>query len=308
MQTILGSGGVIGNNLARALTAYTSSIKLVSRNPKKVNETDILDPADLTDAAAIDSVVKGSAIVYLVAGLPYKTTVWQKNWPVIMTNVISACKKNQAKLVFFDNVYAYGKVNGWMTEETPLNPCSKKGEVRSAIASQLMDEVKKGNLQGMIVRAADFYGPKTPLSFITAMILDKLVKGKKAQLMLTDKTKHSLTFTPDAGSATALLGNTISAYNQVWHAPTDSAVITGKEFVELCAKELSVEPNYQVLKKWMMQMAGLFVPIIRETIEMLYQNESDYLFCSKKFENAFPDFRCTTYSEGVKACIADFKK
>jgi nucleoside-diphosphate-sugar epimerase len=308
MQTILGSGGVIGNNLAKALTAYTTSIKLVSRHPAKVNQTDILHSADLLDAGAISAAVNGSEIVYLVAGLPYKTSIWQKQWPAIMDNVIKACKESQSKLVFFDNVYAYGKVNGWMTEETPLNPCSNKGNVRAAIASQLMDEVKKGNLQAMIVRAADFYGPKTPLSFITVMILEKLAKGKKAQLMLNDNTRHSLTFTPDAGSATALLGNTTSAYNQVWHAPTDPGVITGKEFVELCAKELSIEPNYQVLKKWMMQMAGLFVPIIRETIEMLYQNESDFLFSSRKFEKAFPDFRYTTYNEGVKASIADLKK
>ena len=31
-----------------------------------------------------------------------------------------------AKLIFFDNVYMYGKVNGIMTEETAFNPCSKK--------------------------------------------------------------------------------------------------------------------------------------------------------------------------------------
>ena len=49
MQTILGAGGPIGIELAKALTAYTSKIRLVNRNPVKVNETDQLLAADLSD-------------------------------------------------------------------------------------------------------------------------------------------------------------------------------------------------------------------------------------------------------------------
>jgi hypothetical protein len=45
-----------------------------------------------------------------------------------MDNAIEACKRARAKLIFFENVYMYGKVSGPMTEETPFNPCSKKGE------------------------------------------------------------------------------------------------------------------------------------------------------------------------------------
>ena len=50
MQTILGANGTIGTLLAKELPAYTGEIRLVSRNPKKVNESDELFPADLTDA------------------------------------------------------------------------------------------------------------------------------------------------------------------------------------------------------------------------------------------------------------------
>ena len=51
-QTILGSGGAIGIELAKALTAYTTDIRLVSRNPKKVNPNDEVFPADCTVVAA----------------------------------------------------------------------------------------------------------------------------------------------------------------------------------------------------------------------------------------------------------------
>ena len=71
MQTILGSGGSIGGELARNLKEYTSDIRLVSRNPQKVNESDELMAVDLLDASNINEAVKGSTIVYVTIGFKY---------------------------------------------------------------------------------------------------------------------------------------------------------------------------------------------------------------------------------------------
>ena len=108
MQTILGAGGAIGIPLAKELVRYSDKIRLVGRNPKKINPADELFNADITDYNQIMEAVKGSEIVYLVAGLKYDLTVWQIQWPSIMKNVIDACKKHNSKLLFFDNVYMYG--------------------------------------------------------------------------------------------------------------------------------------------------------------------------------------------------------
>jgi hypothetical protein len=64
-----------------------------------------------------------------------------------------------AKLIFFDNVYMYGKVTGPMTEEMPFNPSSQKGEIRAKMATMLLDEIKAGGVRALIARSADFYGP-----------------------------------------------------------------------------------------------------------------------------------------------------
>ena len=138
-----------------------------------------------------------------------------------MTNVINACKETGAKLIFFDNVYMYGKVNGWMTEETPFNPCSKKGEVRAAIVNQLLQEMKAGNLQALIARCADFYGP---IGFKTSvpnlLVIQNLLKGKKAQWLADADQPHSITYVPDAAKALYLLANKPDAFGQTWHLPT----------------------------------------------------------------------------------------
>jgi len=307
MQTILGSSGVIGKEVAKELhKSYTKDIRLVSRNPIQVNPSDELFKADLLNTNQVMEAVKGSEVVYLTVGIQYSAKIWAEQWPVIMRNVVDACVAHKAKLVFFDNVYAYGKVDGVMTENTSYNPCSKKGTIRLQAINMMMDEVKKGDLEGLIARAPDFYGPGTPLSLVNVTVFENYAKGKKAQWMGDAKKKHSFIYTPDAGKATAILGNTSSAFNQVWHLPTDQNTLTGKEFIDLAAKAFGAKPSYMVVPKWMLQMIGLFNPIIKESVEMLYQNEVDYLFDSSKFEKAF-DFNTTSYISGIQQAAQSYK-
>lgn len=310
MQTILGSGGAIGIELAKALTQYTTDIQLVSRNPKKLNETDTVLSADLLNADDVKKAVQGSSVVYVTVGFPYNLKVWQNSWPKFMESVIAACKKENCKLVFFDNMYMYDKdhLDG-MDEETPINPPSEKGKVRAQIAQMLMDEVKTGNLTALIARSADFYGPNIAnTSMLNETVIKNLAKGKKANWMGAADRKHSFTYTPDAGKATALLGNTPDAYNQVWHLPTAPDPYTGKEWVEHIAKALGAKPKMQVAPKWMLQLIGLFVPVMKEMPEMLYQYDRDYVFDSSKFEKRF-DMAPTPYTEGIAKVVAtDYHK
>jgi nucleoside-diphosphate-sugar epimerase len=306
MQTILGANGVIANNLAKSLPQYTNKIRLVSRNPKKINDSDEIFSADLLSQKQVDDAVANSKVVYLTAGLKYNIDVWQDQWPRIIQNVITACEKANAKLVFFDNVYALGKVKGWMTEESPLKPSSKKGEVRAKLVTMVTDEVKKGNLQAIIARAADFYGPETPLGIANILVLDNLRKGRRAMWLVNANMKHSWTYTPDAGKATALLGNTPSAFNQTWNLPTDKNALTGKEFIALSTAEFGYKPRYLLLAKFMTKITGAFDGNIKELYEMLYQYQYDYLFDSSKFEKAF-NFTPTSYQEGIKETVKSMR-
>ncbi len=306
MQVILGSNGVIGREITKALQEYNEPIRLVSRNPKKIHENNELFPADLKDAEQVQKAIQGCDVAYLTVGLEYKTRIWQKEWPLIMKNVIQACKAHGCKLLFFDNVYAYGKVDGWMTEESPIKPDSKKGQVRAEIAKMILDEVKAGDLKAIITRAPDFYGPETPLSFFNLMVIENMLKGKSPQWMINQDLKHSLIYTPDAGKACAILGNTESAFDQIWHLPTDRKALTGKEYVQLAGKIMGKEANTMVLKRWFLGVLGLFINAIKENMEMLYQVDSPYLFDSSKFEKAF-GFGPTDYEEGLRSTIESMK-
>jgi nucleoside-diphosphate-sugar epimerase len=299
MQTILGANGIIGQELSRHLPRYTSFIRQVSRNPQKVNPSDELIKADLLNYAETEKAVAGSKVVYLMAGLKYDVKVWQQQWPVVMRNTIDACKKHKAKLVFFDNVYAYGLVKGTMNEETPYNPISKKGEVRAKIATMLMEEVKSGNLNAIIIRAADFYGPGAKLSLIQSAVTERLKAGKKAQWIGDPKKIHTFTYTPDAGRTVAQLGNAEEAYNQVWHALTSAEKITGEEFVRRAYQVMNQpDKGIQAMGKTGVRLVGLFVPVLREFVEMMYQFEEEYIFDSTK-ASTFLNEQATSYAVGI---------
>ncbi len=309
MQTILGSGGIIAIELARLLPSYTDKVRLVSRNPEKVNDNDELVKADLTNEADVMDAVEGSEVAYLTVGLPYSAKAWGQLWPKVIENVIAACVKHNTRLVFFDNIYMYDPdyLNG-MDENTPINPSSKKGKVRARIAQMILDEVEKGNLTALIARCADYYGPKIERNgMVREMIFKKLTAGAKADWLCSANHKHSVTYTPDAAKATAILGNSEDAFNQVWHLPTSPNPPTGKEWIEAIATELGVKARFRVAPKFLVRIMGLFIPIMKEMVEMLYQYDRDYVFNSDKFESKF-DFKPTPYLEGIKEIVkSDYK-
>ena len=104
LHTILGANGTIATELVPILQENKEAIRLVSRHPKPFDNAEII-AADLLNEEQVVKAVAGSDIVYLLAGLEYNHKVWQRDWPVIMSNVINACKAAKAKLIFFDNVY-----------------------------------------------------------------------------------------------------------------------------------------------------------------------------------------------------------
>lgn len=306
MQTILGASGQIGRELAVFLKRdFTGDIRLVSRQPRRVNDTDSLFAADLRDLVQTRRAVAGTEIAYLTAGLPMDTSLWAAQWPVMMRNVIDACAAENCRLVFLDNTYMYPQTATPHTEDTPFRPHGGKGRVRAAIAQELLAAMAQQRVQAMICRAPEFYGPGLTQSITNATIIDSLKRGGKAKVFLRDDTLRTLIWTPDASRAMALLGNTPDAYGQTWHLPCDDGRLTYRQFIALAAEIFGVEPRYTVLKRWQLALAGLFSNTVREASELLPRYAADNIFVSDKFKRRFPEFRVTSYREGLTAIHAE---
>jgi nucleoside-diphosphate-sugar epimerase len=298
MHTILGAGGAVANALTRELLNNNETIRLVSRKAIQPAGKNITwKKADLLNYNELLEAVKGSTVIYLTAGLVYDKNIWQQQWPVIMQNFINLGKETGARLIFFDNVYMYGLVNGPMLETTPYNPGSVKGEVRAKIATQLLDEAKAGNIHASIARGADFYGTDNMNSFVDMMVLDKYAKKQSAQWIGDPNKLHNFSYIPDMGKGMFLLGQNPESDNQIWHMPTAKPV-TGQQFIEMAAGIYGVQPKYMAVNKLMLWTYGLFNKTVMGTVEMYYQYNHDYNFNSDKFEKAF-NFEPTNYKDGI---------
>lgn len=300
MQTILGANGQIGEELARELKRnFTSDIRIVSRKATKVNDTDEVFSADLSiKEKAIES-VKGSEIAYFTLGLPISSDLWEKQFPLILRNVIDACKINGTKLVFFDNTYMYPQNDRVLTEDTIFDPVGRKGKVRKAMAEMMLKEMGSGALEAVICRAPEFYGPQKTQSITNSFIFNNIKDGKKLKVPLSDAKKRSLIWTPDASRATALIGNTPDAFGQTWHLPIDESHPTYKQFIELVSEIYGKNLKYAVIPKFIFNVGARFNKRVKELQELLPRYEHDNIFDDSKFRMRFPEFQVTSYRHGI---------
>ncbi|WP_312136058.1 NAD-dependent epimerase/dehydratase family protein [Sphingobacterium sp.] len=301
MQVILGANGQIGEELARELNRnFTSSIRIVSRTAKKVNETDEVFSADLLNIEEAIQAVKGAEIAYFTLGLPMDSDLWERTFPTILSNVIEACKINSAKLVFFDNTYMYPQDDKVLTEETPFSPLGRKGKVRKLMADMLQKEIGNNTLEVVICRAPEFYGPGKTQSITNSFIFDNIQKQKKLIVPISSRKRRSLIWTPDASRATALIGNTPTAYGQTWHLPVDETHPTYRELIDLTSNVYHRTFRYLVLPKVFFKIAAWFNPKVKELLELLPRYAYDNIFDDSKFKNHFSNFQVTTYKEGIE--------
>lgn len=301
MQTILGANGQIGEELARELKRnFTSDIRIVSRNAKKVNDTDTVFSADLSIREQAIEAVKGSEIAYFTLGLPISSDLWEQQFPLIIQNVIDACKINGAKLVFFDNTYMYPQDDRVLTEQTPFAPVGRKGKVRKAMAEMVLREMQTGGLEAVICRAPEFYGPSKTQSITNTLLFNNIKEGKKLKVPLSDTKKRSLIWTPDASRATALIGNTPDAFGQTWHLPVNKSHPNYKEFIALASDVYGRKLKYAVMPKVLFKIGSLFNKKVKELLELLPRYEHHNVFDDTKFRTRFPDFEVTTYRQGIE--------
>jgi nucleoside-diphosphate-sugar epimerase len=287
-HTILGAGGPVGKSLATALANLNKPVRLVSRQPLVTNNGQYWLKADLSVEQDVIDALEGTEVAYLTIGLPYSTKIWREYWPRVMKNVTTACLHHGVRLIFFDNIYAVSPNHlNPITESSPLQPCSKKGEIRAEVIRILMEAVEKKGLMGLIARSADFLTLEENKGIIRPLLYDRMIKHQRAQWICNAHVIHNFSYLPDLGKGTALLGTTPDVMQQVWNLPTDPTPMTGVDWIRMMAEEMPTSEKYTTISAGMIKFLGVFIPSMRELVEMLYQYDRDYFFDSSKFNRYF---------------------
>ncbi|MBX2873472.1 MAG: NAD-dependent epimerase/dehydratase family protein [Saprospiraceae bacterium] len=303
---VLGASGAVGKAVIQALQNRKLDVIAVARS---INRDDIpCRKADLLIPKQAMAAVQGGTHVYLCVGLPYNKAVWKRDFPILMMNVIEACKKGGARLIYLDNIYMYGPAPLAIPfdETHPQQAATQKGKARKKTTDLLLAAVQKAEIKALVGRAADFYGPGAVNSPFYMSFLDRMLQGKAPQSIAISGVKHTYAYVPDIGRALVALALEESTYGQVWHLPVGE-VITVEEMLDYYNATLGTDFKVSFLPAWMRKLLSLFIPTLKEVGEMNYQYETEYRMSFEKFRRQFPNFEVTSYKKGVEETVKYFQ-
>ncbi len=300
-HVILGTG-TIGTALAVELLGRGLQVRTVSRSggPDLDGAERLRGDLEEPDFAAASGA--GAAAVYQCLNPPYHQ--WPERFPGLQRAAIAAARHDGARLVSFENVYAYGDTGGSpITEDLPLNASTKKGRVRADMANELADLHARGEVEVATARASDYFGPgATVQSQLGERVIGRALAGKSAQVIGDPSTRHSYTYAPDAARVLATLGTDDRASGHVWHVPNAPARPT-TEIIDMIGTELGRDIKVSPAPKLVLRLMGLFNPVVRELDEMLYEFEQPFIVDGSKFEDEF-GMKATPMDAAVRETVA----
>ena len=244
-------------------------------------------------------IVSGAAAVYQASQPGYHR--WPEEFPALQDSVVRAVRGSDAVLVAVENLYGYGHVDGPLRESLPFVSQGRKGKLRADLWRTLEAEHSAGRLKATAGRASDFFGPHAAGSVVGDRFFLALLKGKKAEAFGNPDALHSYTYVADLGEALVRLATDERSLGRAWHVPNATAVST-RAFLEKAAKIAGVEPRLVVRGKIQLRLAGLFVPPARESIEMLYEFENDFVVDHSDYASAFGD-HATDLDESLRVTV-----
>jgi nucleoside-diphosphate-sugar epimerase len=306
LHVVVGATGGAGGALVSELAGGGHRVRAVSRTPT-ADLPEGVEPlaADAADPAQTRTACAGATVVYHCAQPPYER--WAAEFPPLTQSIADAAAAAGARLVYADNLYAYGPVDGPITEDLPAQPTTTKGRVRALMAERLLAAHRSGTLQVAIGRSSDYYGPGGANSVVGDILFGAAATGKRARWLGRLDVPHSLNYLPDVARALAILGARPQALGEVWHLPAADPV-TGRGFVELIAAPLGRPVKVTATSRLALRLAGLFDPRARESAEMLYQWERPFVVDASKFQRAYGPLEPTPHPQAVATTVAWFQQ
>jgi nucleoside-diphosphate-sugar epimerase len=303
LHVVLGTGP-LGLAVARHLAAKGDRVRAANRAGRAdLPEGVEVVGADVAVAADAKRACAGAAVVYHCANPPYAR--WSELHPPLMDAVIEGSAAAGSRLVFGDNLYAYGPVDGPLTEDLPYLATGPNGRTRARIAETLMRAHESGRVRATIGRGSDFFGPHAHLSTVGDRVFTRALEGKPAQVLGNPEVPHTATYIEDFARALVTLAEQDEALGEVWHVP-NAETVTARRFVQIVFEAAGHPARLRPAPRWGIATAALFNPTLRAVKEQLYQSEAPWVVDSSKFERAF-GWRATPLPEAIRATVAWFR-
>jgi len=300
LHVIFGTGA-LGKWTARELVRLGKPVRMVSHSGKA--DARIPAEVEIVQGDAYDTqhnieITKGAAAVYQCAQPQYHE--WVEKFPPMQKAILDAVSTNGLKFIVGDNLYMYGDTEGQpLVEDMPYQPHTKKGKVRAEMATAVMEAHRAGKVRAAIGRASNFFGPDD--NAVTSYAIRPALAGKAVNLLGRTDQPHTFSYVADFGKLLATLGTREESLGQIWFTPSP-APVTQVELVQIMEDVLGRKVKYMAAGKMMMSMLGLFIPAMRESVEMLYEWDKPFIMDSSKAQKTF-GLQATSLKDAMRETI-----
>ncbi len=286
--------GPLGMALMRELRSRgVKDIRMVNRSGRIQGEEQVrIIKGDASNVVEAIAICEGASVVYHCAQPGYLN--WPKQFPAITNGILEGAAAADAKLVYADNLYAYGRVSAPMKESLPYRAEGHKGTTRAWMAQQLLDAHRAGRARVAIGRASDFYGPGVTQSFMGERVFGHALSGKPIDVIGNLHMPHTYMYIEDFARGLAILGNEDCALGESWHIPSAETITTG-QLLQMIFDELGVKSKVRASTRGMVSLLSLFIPMMKEIKEIMYEFEQPFIVDHGKFVEAFGEFAITPH-------------
>ena len=304
LHIVIGAGAT-GTATAKLLASTGAQVKVVTRSGSGPDIVGIERvAADATDQQRLTQLAAGAHAIYNCANPPYNR--WTKDWPPLAASLLGAAEATGARLVTLSNLYGYAPPTEPMRPSDPLNATSVKGRVRAQMWHDALEAHRAGRVQVTEARASDFIGPDVGESaHMGDRVVPRLLKGKSVSLLGNADLPHSWTAIDDVARTLVTLGRDDRALGRAWHVPT-VAPLSQREMVHRMCELAGVDPvKVSTVPTALVRLAGVFVPVMRELPEVLYQFTAPFIIDSSETTEVF-GLEPTPLDETLRLTLAGY--
>jgi len=333
---VFGATGAVGTALVEHLSKEQPQWQILAVTRSKNTSSLKFPPqvsiveGDVEDLSRVLELTKDVDIIYSCVGFPqYERKYWAKHWPVVVDHLLQAVttttsNDKKKKLVFCDNLYAYGfnhDATTKMSTSTPTLPPSLKSKpaIRAVLRQTFTKHMQEHPHTLAVVGGADFFGKGvTDKSFLGDTFTRKIVQGQTPLCLGSAQFVHDFCYVPDFAKALYVASIDERALDKFWicpHAIHDKTIQDIANDVQTIISNGSLSDTttatkknvkIQVLSKGMIGFLAFFMSFMSEMKEMMDSWTKPYCIDDSEFCNTF-DVEATPYDEALTRFVEFYK-
>jgi nucleoside-diphosphate-sugar epimerase len=301
---VLGAAGQLGRAATQAFRAAGWSVASLVRgtSDSAITPGTELIEVDARDGAAVIEAARGADVVLNALNVPF--TQWATAAMPLAETAIAAARENGATLVFPGNLYVYGaRIPAIVDEATPVQPTSRKGEIRAAIEARLRTAAEEEGTRVIVLRSGDFFGAGAG-SYFDRLLIRDIGSGRLTYPGPLDVV-HEWAYLPDLAEALRRLVDARAALPTFAEFGFPGHAVTGREMVGAISRACGRGFNVSSMPWTMLRLLGAVVPIFRELSEVAYLWSTPHAIDGTRFSAVIGDIPFTPLDRAVSAALLE---